>query len=443
MQILLIHPLFCAQYPDSSIHWKAHLDLLASVGGNYLRGSMSSRDRQSDETDYFHDDNLYPFHRDANTGLYDMERFNDEYWQRFRNFLDMTVERDIIVQIEIWDRHDFGADRGPYPAKGWSEQPYNPVNNINYTSEESGFPEVRTTSTHSFFRTTPDLENNTLVLQYQEAYVEKLLSISLEYGHVLYCISNETHESEHWSGYWANLIRVRAEEAGREVEITEMWGPVDLMDPKHRNTFDRPDLYSFAEISQHNHQEEGQIHWDNMQQARQLLADPPRPMNNVKIYGGERFGGGLEGGIEKFWRNIIGGSASARFHRPGAVEGYYGAGLGLPAQTNIRSMRMFTEEFNIFVAEPDNNLLMDRGENEAYCAATPSEQYAVYFTDGGAVQLDLRETEGEFRLRWLNILESVWAGESVVNGGEYIDLTAPGEGQWVAVVLAYYLASKG
>ncbi len=155
-------------------------------------------------------------------------RINDGFWDRFRDFLEMTAERDIIVQIEVFDRFDFAGDRGPYPGIGWSENPFNPVNNINYTSEESGLPEVIDTHPgqreNPFFRTTPEQEDNPLVLAYQEAFVDKMLSIALEYGHVLYCISNETNESEHWSSYWARFIRDKAEEAGVGVEVTRGTG---------------------------------------------------------------------------------------------------------------------------------------------------------------------------------------------------------------------------
>jgi hypothetical protein len=53
---------------------EAHLDLLASVGGNYVRNTMSSRDRADDRSDRYNDDNLYAFHRDEATGLYDLDR---------------------------------------------------------------------------------------------------------------------------------------------------------------------------------------------------------------------------------------------------------------------------------------------------------------------------------------------------------------------------------
>ncbi len=256
----------------------AHLDLLVSVGGNYVRNTMSSRDRADEGSDYFNDDSLYAFHRDAQTGLYDLERFNDAYWARFRHFLARTAERDIIVQIEIWDRWDYSGDREPhYRAYGWSAQPFNPKNNINYTAQQTGLSEERWQG-HPIFRTIPDLDNVPQVLAYQKAFVDKLLSISLAYGHVLYCISNESDATEPWSRYWARFVRQRARRAGVGVEVTEMWNHWDLSHPMHRRTFEHPQLYSFVDVSQNNHQT-GQTHWDNMQVARRLVADPPRPMN--------------------------------------------------------------------------------------------------------------------------------------------------------------------
>jgi len=97
------------------------------------------------------------------------------------------------------------------------------------------------------------------------------------------------------------------------VQVTEMWDNWDLTHAMHRRTFDHPALYSFVDVSQNNHQQ-GQTHWDNMQAARRLVADPPRPMNNVKIYGGEHHGGGLMEGAHKLWRSVLGGA-----HTPAGI----------------------------------------------------------------------------------------------------------------------------
>ena len=56
---------------------EAHLDLLHSVGGNYVRCTMSSRD----------EGDAWPFDRDPETYLYDLAQPGTEYWTRFERFL--------------------------------------------------------------------------------------------------------------------------------------------------------------------------------------------------------------------------------------------------------------------------------------------------------------------------------------------------------------------
>jgi hypothetical protein len=420
---------------------EAHLDLLTSSGGNYLRNTMSSRDRVDPDSDLYNDNNLYPFHRDEETGLYDLSRWNEAYWDLFSNFIEMTAQRDIIVQIEIWDRWDMGQVwGGAYSAEAWSAHPYNPKNNINYTAEETilddeEFNHKVYTSDYNIFRTIPELDDDSLVLSFQRAWVTRILSITFEYDHILYCISNESTASEEWARYWAEFIRSKAAEVNVKVEVTEMWNAWDLTDPVHRRTFDHPGLYSFVDVSQNNLRHE-QVHWDNMQVARQIVADPPRPVNNNKIYGGSALGGGIPEGLNKFWRNILGGIASSRFHRPGPRHGYFSIGLSEIARQQIRSARVFQEAFDVFRAEPDVNssLLSDRDINEAYLAYIPGKQYAIYFTDGGEVGLDLRDTHGRFILKWLDISNSKWSGAEEISGGEIIGIKTPAKGHWIVVV---------
>ena len=415
---------------------EAHLDLLASVGGNYIRNTMSSRDRIDPDSDLYNNNNLYPFHRDQETGLYDLDRWNEDYWDRLGDLLRMTAERDIIVQIEIWDRWDYGEVwGGAYSAEAWDAHPFNPGNNINYTEDETNLFEDKWEG-YPIFRTIPELDDSPRVLAYQEAFVDRLLGATFQYFHVLYCISNESTATEEWSRYWAGFIHQKAEEARLDIELTEMWNAWDLTDSMHKRTFDHPDIYSFVDASQNNLRD-GQVHWDNMQAARRMVADPPRPMNNNKIYGGSALGGGITEGTNKFWRNLIGGVAASRFHRPGPRHGFFSIGLSDLAQTQIISARMFLDEFDVFRAEPDmeSALLGNRNENEAYLAYIRGEQYAVYFTDGGSVSLDLSKEEGPFRLRWLDISNSEWSAEDDIPGSAHVDLKAPGDGQWIALIV--------
>jgi hypothetical protein len=397
---------------------KEHLDEMAAVGGNYIRNTMSDRNDKGFE--------VYPFKR-LPDGRYDLEQWNDEYWQRFENLLRWTAERDIIVQLEIWDRFD-------YSTRNWPPHPYNPKNNVNYTAEQSGlaadYPDHPGQNKQPFFFTTPQQRNNPVVLKYQQRFVEKMLSYTLRHDHVLYCMDNETSAQEAWGAYWAGFIRERAKQAGKQVCLTEMWDAWDLKADEHRRTFDRPERYDFCDVSQNN-QKSGQEHWDNFQWVRQRIAARPRPLNTTKTYGadGGRFGTNRDG-LERWWRHVIGGVAAARFHRPDS-----GLGLSDPAKAALRAARKLESLIKLWDVEPANQLLTDRAANEAYLAAKPGVAYALCFTEGGSVGLNLSNAPGRFEVRWIDLATGEWGKRGQVKGGGITSLVAPGPGPWVAAIV--------
>lgn len=397
----------------------SHLDLLRSVGGNYVRNTMSGRD----------EGNVWPYRTDGS--LYDLDQWESEYWNRFARFLALTAAREIIVQIEVWATWDF------YHAN-WERHPYNPKCNVTYTAEQSGLPEVFETppfrpdeGKHPFFWSVPAENNLPVALEHQQRFVDKMLSYSLKCDHVLYCMDNETSVTPEWGTYWSEYIKAKAKEAGVGVETTEMWDKWDLAHAQHDALFDHPETYSFADVSQNNHQK-GQTHWDNAQKQRARIraSGSVRPMTSVKIYGGEEspFGDARDG-MERFWRNIFGGLASARFHRPNG-----GLGLGEKAQANIRSLRSLTNRMDVFTCEPHNDLLSDRESNEAYCLAHPGREYAVYFPDGGEVTLDASAHCGPLAVQWLRIMDSEWKEAEPLPEGDRVKLSCPSRDYWAALI---------
>jgi len=395
------------------------LDLHKSVGGNYVRNTMSSRDPG----------NVWPFCQVQ--GKYDLDRFNDEYWGRLQTFLEETTRRDIIVQIEVWATWDFYGEQ-------WAANPFNPKNNVNYSADQSGLPErlvgeLAKPWRHpsDFFHSVPDEKNLTVVLEHQERFVEKLLSHTLEYDHVLYCMDNETAAPPSWARHWASRIRQEAKKASKAVETTEMWDDWNLGDPQYEATFDDSDTFSFLDISQNNHQK-GQKHYDNALKRRTSIRNNPRPMTNDKIYGGEymRFGDSRDG-VERFWRNIFGGHAAARFHRPTG-----GIGLSDRAQQMIQSAREVTDAFDVFSCNPRNDLLSQREANEAYCLAEEAKQYAVYFPAEGSVALDLSQAKTSLSVRWYNVDRGEWQPAETIQGERSAKLTTPSSGQWAVVIVA-------
>lgn len=411
-----------ASSDDNLFQWPskmlvAHLDSMKFVGANYVRNTMSDRVDRGFE--------IYPFKKLKN-GKYDLNKWNNEYWKRFETFLKETSNRDIIVQIEVWDRFD-------YSAQHWPPHPYNPKNNVNYSENESGlvskYPDHPGRNKQPFFFTTPNQQNNEVLLKYQQKFVEKMLSYSLKYNHVLYCMDNETSGEEEWSAYWARYIRSISEMKGKTVYLTEMWDAWDLKSDNHKRTFDHPELYDFCDISQNNHRRD-QEHWDNFMWTKNYISSFPRPINTVKTYGADGGPhGNTQNGLDGWWRHVVGGAASARFHRPAT-----GLGLSNLSMNSIKVAREIEKITPFWELTPNNSLLLNRDKNEAYLTCKLGETYIVFFPDEGEVGLDLTEYNTDFTLKWMSVREGKWNSENRMSGGGKVKLKTPGSKQWVAVV---------
>jgi len=281
-----------------------------------------------------------------------------------------------------------------------------------------------------FFFTTPEQRNNQAVLQYQKKFVDRLLEVSLRYGHVLYCMDNETNGEEEWGRFWAEYIRGKSREKGTRIYLTEMWDDWDIAGEEHKKTFDHPELYDFVDVSQNNHNK-GQKHWDNFLYVKNYLSGLPRPMNTTKTYGasGNKFGHTDQDGIERFWRHLLAGAASMRFHRPDS-----GLGLNDKAVACLKAARKLESVFRMWDIQPANHLLSGRDPNEAYLAASPGRYYAVYFPAGGEVTLDLSGSEGNLILKWINIDTGEWGDEEQITGGETVTLKSSGPGNHAAAI---------
>jgi len=437
-------------FQHSSKSLDEELEKLVSYGGNYLRCTMSSRD----------EGNEYPFYKDEETGLYDLDRWNDLYWGKLDYFLEATKKKDIIVQIEIWATYDFYTrpwhlvdDQTP-----WERNPFNPENNSNYTESESGLTSIFRSNGQSlinpFFNTSLPLpqpfnfKTRPVLLGYQHKFVDKLLSVTLKYDHVLYSIDNETQADPKWSVYWAQYVRKKANEQNLHAEVTEMFDPFDptggavegavMQSPATHFftlrsnvnvTLNDPENFSFIEISNNNAQS-GQVHYETSLYVWNKIQESgiPRPINNVKIYGadGDMWGGETREGIEKFWRNVFAGAASVRFHRPS-----WGLGNNQIALNQIKSMREFTNSMNFFNLKPANHFLSQREENEAYCLAGNEKEFALYFPANGNVRLNV--PAGKYEARWLNIQSSEWQNSEVFQLPG--NVKTPSDDQWAVIIL--------
>jgi hypothetical protein len=407
------------------VELEQHLNELKKAGGNYIRNTMSFRDSG----------NVSPFLK-LDNGKYDLDSWSDKFWDRFETLLKLTHERDIIVQIEVWDRFD-------YSQQFWEQNPFNPVNNINYTLSDSIFeehyPRHPSSDVQPFFHAIPNMPlfNQRLdrIRNLQEKYIDKMLSYSLKYGNVLYCMNNETTSPVEWGNYWIDYIRSKAKEEGTEVYLTDMYDHFFRISScaKCQELIAKPEYYTFIDVSQINSRNFGQTHWDTLQAIMSMRNQYAlRPVNNTKIYGGNNTGwgsGSNADGVERFGRNVIGGCASVRHHRPPT-----GNGLNEKAKGIIKATRKVEELVRFWEVEPQMHLLTDKDPNEAYLTCKEGEKYIIYFPRGGNVKLDLTKQDRKFSGRWISIATGEWGDKFSAEGGGFHEISAPDTTGWYVVI---------
>ncbi len=405
-----------------------HLDTLAAAGGNYIRNTMSDRD----------EGDVYPFARiedGPDEGKYDLERWNPEYWRRFTHLLDLCRDRAIIVQIEIWDRFDVSNE--PYERSPW-----NPANNVNYDSATSGlsteYPQHPGLSLQPFFHTIPEMDDNALLRGYQERYVEKLLSISLHYPNVLYCMNNETHEDPAWGKYWLSFIRRRAQEAGVEVWATDMFdGPWEsgIPDVVH-DQFSDPETYPFIDVSQINAWRCTTVrHRENLRALIELNRNPTRPLNCTKVYNSDTLPDRSAArhtdldGLTAFWLDLLGGFASARFHRPP-----HGLGQSNKALNSIRAVRLIEQRVRFWDLTYVPDWTGGRPLDEAFLAHAAGAASVVLLPKGGNFTPDEPIGTGRHTVTCLNIVTAEWHTTRELDLDRTVPIDAPDAGIWIVII---------
>ena len=221
---------------------------------------------------------------------------------------------------------------------------------MNYTYEQTGFaseyPQHSGRDLQPFFHSIKGMPRYSkkldLIRTYQEAFVAKMLSYSLDYGHVLYCMDNETSTPAEWGQYWIEFIKAKAAEKGVTVCTTDMFDDAFRADKA----------------------------------------------------------------------NILRSSSTT------------------PSTTCLPTSRRW---------------LSNREGNEAYLAAKPGERYALYFTDGGSVGLDLSAATGSFDVTWISVSMGIPTRTSAaggyrlmkktIEGGSVVTISAPYKGGWIAAIV--------
>ena len=398
----------------AEVDFIAQLDRLATVieniGSPHVCGFV--RCLPYDPMNHMHDGEvtkvLQPWLR-LDDGRYDLEQIEPEWEVRLRSFLDATLERRIVVSLEVWD--DWSVTRGPGgaydPGEGaaWNAHPFNPENNVNY--DKAVLPRETSVCNAPFYSTIPSRKNNEQVLRLQKKYVDYLLSIASDYPHIILNISNESRAHLTWSRFWAKYIRERVPAGfmiGDMPSTNRKDGGGECVYEFNPLTLCTEPLYDFVDIAQGvSRHEFGKPQrqaiggGERIYTYRQAMAEAGtrRPLIVSKDYSRDAKGGDMV-----LWSRFIAGAATARFHRP----------AGDNPESVIRFQHDAIERLGRFIAEvpfwklqPGTEIVKKLPEN-AGANVLANESVCVVqlvgVSNGGSVHLAV--SPGSWSVRWID-----------------------------------------
>jgi len=105
----------------------------------------------------------------SNKNKYDLTVWNDAYFKRLKDFMEVAAEYDIIVEVTLFSSY--------YGNQQWGISPLNPINNINLSNDFS-FLKAQTLT-------------GTLLFNFQEQYIRKMVRELNEYDNFFFEIQNE------------------------------------------------------------------------------------------------------------------------------------------------------------------------------------------------------------------------------------------------------------
>ncbi len=346
---------------------------------------------------------------------FDLDRWNPEFFPRYRDFLSEAARRGIVVEVTLFSSH--------YREMQWKMSALNPANNVNGT-DAIDWKKLHT------------LENGN-ILAHQERYTRKLVREANAFDNVIFEIQNEP---------WSDRT-VLADVVNPFLQL-----PARDMYP---NSVDVADELSIAwqarvagwiaseESALANHHPIAQNYCSFRLPVRQLVpgasvvnfhyAYPEAVLLNYGLgkaisYDETGFLGRDDASYRRQGWNFMlaGGSVFDSLdysfsvgHEDGSDAALNGPGGGSPAlRRQLRILSEFLQELPLEDMAPDTGRVKHAAGVFARILASPGHVYAIYLDGRGPTEMTLELPAGIYAGEWLNVETGVIArGESFRHGG--------------------------
>jgi len=376
--------------PDRIFDYPAYLDWMQEHGFNFMRGWIWEQASFDNFTAKKVCIGPHPY---ARTGpgyaldgelRFDLDTFNQAYFDRLRRRIIQAGERGIYVSVMLFNRWSMNTNRidGAIP---WNGHPFHKSNNINGLDGDPMGIGGRLIHT----LTIPE------VTKYQEAYIRKVIDTVQDLENVLFEIGNE-HYEDSWPWQYHLVQFIHACEANNPLQhpvgitsgggepdaITnlQLWqSPADWIAPRDEKGMSykyNPVAADGSKViltdTDHLWGLGGTTGWVWQSLTRGLnpiLMDPYEP-----VYGMENFG------VEA-WALV-----NNRDHP-----------IWEPIRRNMGYAKIYADRIDLALAVPRPELA-----SSGYCLAHYGDEYLVYFQDQRDVSIDLGDQSCQFSVEWLN-----------------------------------------
>lgn len=401
--------------PRRNMDYAGFLQMLEDCGHNFLRfwQWMHTKNGSWSETPTCFDPQ--PFARTgpgaANDGLpkFDLSVWNEAYFARLRERVEQAGARGIYVSVMLFEAWTI---RWSTPtADAWLHHPMNPANNVNGITDNP--LDEKGLACNLFSLRCPQL------LEWQKAYVRKVVDTLNDLDHVLWEICNEmphTREALEWSEHLCRYIHEyeRGKPKRHPVGITAEGGDQD-------NT----ELFATS------------ADWISPSPGRlfEYRYNPPPADGSKVILADTDHLWGLGCEVRWVWKSFTRGLNPLFMdpwepipdmvmwtrNRLSLNQRYYH--LWDPVRRNLGYARRFALRMNLNAATPRGDVC-----SSGYCLADPGQSFLCFFPEGGDGGLDLEQAEGEYAAEWLNPATGEPFDGGTMRGGTRHVVSAPFEG---------------
>jgi len=381
--------------PPPVFDYQEYLDFLDRHGHNFIRLWRWEVTRWTDnytgETKYCRP---HPWMRTgpgaAKDGelKFDLTRFNEDYFTRLRDRVNMARERGIYVSVMLFEGWEIQF------TDGWPYHPFHSANNVNgVEADRDGDGRALE------YNAIQDGEAGRRVLALQEAYVRKVVDTVNDLDNVLYEIANEAHPgSTDWQYHMIRFIKnyERGKPRQHPVGMTFQYrggsnatlneSPADWISP---NPGDGKENYRTDPCSSCS--------------AKVVL-------NDTDHLWGHTGGDGIW-----VWKSFTRGLNVLFMEELLKSPTWQDS-----ARQAMGQVRRFAERVDLASMKPEERLSATR-----YCLAARGREYLVFQHDKGEFTLDLKDAPGSFDAEWFDVNGDRLVEARTVEGGAVRTFTTP------------------